>query len=242
MKTVPSTSSASSSMKSTTTTEEDRSEFRDSCYYPGCRKDANCNCEICLASINATLDLMPISIQKSSLTKFSASRPTHDVQRTPISFNSSVLSTPISSSPRIPLSSCLRSSGKSSFSFNLKNETRKEKREWGPWSDFYRLALVFSLIFTAEYGFPKAVSGIVKPALSPDMVRTIGEKSRVVKDLNGKLRLFQKVLQGLVNGEVSNCTYANSVWKITQVLTHYTVQLFLSILILEKKIQILCFV
>ncbi|KAH7522303.1 hypothetical protein FEM48_Zijuj07G0124000 [Ziziphus jujuba var. spinosa] len=214
MKTVPSTSS-SSSMKSTTTIQEDRSEFRDSCYYPGCRKDANCNCEICLASINATLDL----IQKSSLTKFSASRPTTDVERTPISFNSSILSTPISTSPpRITMSPSLRSSGKSSLNFNSKKETRKEKRKWGgPRSDFYRLALVLSLIFMADYGFSRTVSGIVKPALSPDLVRNVGEKSwGAVKDLNGKLRLFQKELQGLVHGEVSNCSYANSAWKISQ--------------------------
>jgi hypothetical protein len=30
----------------------------DSCYYPGCRKDANCACEMCLASIDATRDLV----------------------------------------------------------------------------------------------------------------------------------------------------------------------------------------
>lgn len=159
---------------------------------------------------------MPIS----SLTKISASRPTPDVERTPISFNSSVLSTPRSSSVRIPPASpCLRSSAKS----NLKEETRKKEREWKriPWSDFYRLAMVLSLIFVAEYGFKWGFSGIVKPELSTEIVKNVAEKSRAVKDLNGKLKFIQKELHGFVDGNLSNCSYANSVWKIIQVLTNF---------------------
>ncbi|KAF3457123.1 hypothetical protein FNV43_RR01780 [Rhamnella rubrinervis] len=206
---------SSSFVKSTTISaieDEDRSETRDSCcYYPGCRKDANCNCEICLASINATLDLMPVS----SLTKISAPRPAPDVERTPISFNSSVLSTPRSSSVRIPqVSPCLTSSSKS----NLKEDIRKKERKWRwmHWSDFYRLALVLSLIFMAEYGFKWGFSGIVKPELSTEIVRNVVEKSWAVKDLNGKLKFIQRALHGSVDGKVSNCSYDNSVWKIIQ--------------------------
>lgn len=219
MKNVLLTSSSSVKLTTITTSieEEDRSETRDSCcYYPGCRKDANCNCEICLASINATLDLMPIS----SLTKISASRPTPDVERTPISFNSSVLSTPRSSSVRIqPVSPCLRSSAKS----NLKGDIRKKEREWKwiAWSDFFRLALVLSLIFMAEYGFKWGFSRIVKPELSTEIVKNVAYKSRSVKDWNGKLKFVQKELHGFVDGKVSNCSYDNSVWKIIQVLTKF---------------------
>ncbi|XP_026434967.1 uncharacterized protein LOC113332657 isoform X3 [Papaver somniferum] len=93
MKTGLTSSSSSSSGTRSSTTMEDR----DSCYFPGCRKDTNCDCEICLASINATLDLMPMSIQKSSLTKISASslsKLRSSVERTPISYNQSILSTP----------------------------------------------------------------------------------------------------------------------------------------------------
>jgi hypothetical protein len=46
--------------------EDKRSKIQGICYYPKCRKDANCNCEICLASINATLDLMPNSLTVST--------------------------------------------------------------------------------------------------------------------------------------------------------------------------------
>ncbi|KAL9666282.1 hypothetical protein QQ045_000609 [Rhodiola kirilowii] len=76
--------------------EPDRSEpTKDSSYYfPGYRKDANCSWEICLASINATLDLMPLSIQKSNLNY----RPS---PTTPISFDSPSLMS--NSTPRISI-------------------------------------------------------------------------------------------------------------------------------------------
>ncbi|KAK8332596.1 hypothetical protein V6Z11_A10G150800 [Gossypium hirsutum] len=121
-------SSSSSSMKSTTITMEDdvRTETRDSNYFPGCRKDANCKCEICLASINATLDLMPLSVQKSSF------------------------------------------------------------------------------------------SGFLKPILTSDVARSIGERASIMQDLNGKLRFLQNELKGFHNLKVSNCSNTDSVWEIDQ--------------------------
>ncbi|KAM7279948.1 hypothetical protein ACFE04_007082 [Oxalis oulophora] len=150
----------SSSTKSSTGTtnssmgdDNEQIEGRDSnsCYFPGCLKDANCNCDICLDSFNATLDLIPLSVQKSSLSKFSSPRPIN-VEKTPVSFDSSIMSTPISNTP---------------------------------------------------------------PA-QPELVRRIGERSLVGNDLNSRLRLLQRGLQGVVEGKVSNCSYKNSPWKITQ--------------------------
>ena len=77
---------------------------------------------------------------------------------------------------------------------------------------------MLSLIFIAEYGFSWIVSGVIRPVFSADTVRNVGEKSWAVKDLNGKLRFLQKSLQGLVDVKVSNCSYANSRWEISQVL------------------------
>lgn len=192
----------------TTAMEDDQSETRDSCYFPGCRKDANCNCEICLASISATLDLMPISIQKSSLTKLSTSGP-DDVERTPISFNSSILSTPRSSVMRVPASSVLQSNGR----LNLNEEMVKKEREWRLGGHFKRLVLGLILIIMVQFGIS---CGVIGPVLSPDAVKNIGEKSWVVQDLKGSLRFLQRELQGLVDGEVSNCSSTNSAWKIDQ--------------------------
>ncbi|PPS19983.1 hypothetical protein GOBAR_AA00581 [Gossypium barbadense] len=149
-------SSSSSSMKSTTITMEDdvRTETRDSNYFPGCRKDANCKCEICLASINATLDLMPLSVQKSSFSKLSASKPKY-ANHSPISFDPSITSTPTS-------------------------------------------------------------SGFLKPILTSDVARSIGERASIMQDLNGKLRFLQNELKGFHNLKVSNCSNTDSVWEIDQ--------------------------
>lgn len=200
--------------------EDDRSENRDSCYYPGCRKDANCKCDMCLASINATLDLMPFSSQKSTLTKFSASRPktNRSVELTPISFDASVLSTPRSNSPQIPKSPGRKSSAR----LKVKEKIKKRERNWGFGCDFWRMILGLSLVYFAVSGVSNLVSGALKPVLSPEMVRNVGEKSWVVDDLNGRLRFLQKEVQGLVQGKVSNCSYSNSIWEISQVRSNQT--------------------
>ncbi|KAM1301452.1 hypothetical protein ACFX2H_012488 [Malus domestica] len=212
----PSMTTTSSSVKSSTTTamDDDRSENRDSCYYPGCRKDANCNCEMCLASINATLDLMPFSIQKSPLTKFSSSRPKNNpsVERTPISFDASILSTPTSGFPSIPVSP----ERKPAARLKSKKKTKKTERKWGFGCEFWRLILGLSLVYVAMCGFSKMVSGALKPILSPEMVINVSEKSWVVDDMNGRLRFLQKEMQGLVPRRLSNCSYPRSIWDISQ--------------------------
>ncbi|KAK4587329.1 hypothetical protein RGQ29_024156 [Quercus rubra] len=216
----PSTTTTTTSAKSSTTTataiamEDERSETRDSCYYPGCRKDANCNCEICLASINATLDLMPVSVHKTTLTKLSSSRAqNNDVERTPISFNASILSTPRSSSRPVLVSPVLKSSARS----NLMERMEKSEKEWVWKGWFVKLVVGLSLFFVVEFGFSSGVCGILRPVLSPEIVKHVGEKSWVVQDLKGKLTFVQRELQGLVvDGEVSNCSYVNSIWEIDQ--------------------------
>ncbi|KAF7837308.1 putative C-8 sterol isomerase [Senna tora] len=208
-----------SSTGSTTTTameDDDRSsENRDSCYYPGCRKDANCNCNFCLESINATLDLMPLSIQKSSLTKLSASRP--DVERTPISFDASVLSTPKSDASYTSSSPVLESNARSNLNGKIEKE-KKKKRDLGFCRvKFFKLVLSLGLIFAGEVVFPWVVSRVFQPLLSPDVMRKASQKSRAVQDLNAKLRFLQNELSDIVHGKVFNCNNSSSSeWKISQ--------------------------
>ncbi|KAL2953125.1 hypothetical protein AAZX31_19G149200 [Glycine max] len=47
----------------------------------------------------------------------------------------------------------------------------------------------FSLLST-DLVFPLVVSGVLQPALSPNVVKKVGEKYSLVRDLNGKLRLL----------------------------------------------------
>jgi len=203
------------SMKSSATnTNNTAMEERDSCYFPGCRKGANCNCDICLASINATLDLMPVSIQKSSLTKLSSSRA--NVECSPLSFDTSVISTPRSSSCPKMDSPTLKSTAR--LTLNQKKEKKKEPRPFGFWGVFFSLVWGLSLLYGVENGFSWGVCRVLRPAFSSDMIRSIGERSWVVQDSNRRLRFLQSELKDFVaDGKVSNCSFMNSIWEINKV-------------------------
>ena len=112
-----------------------------------------------MASINATLDLMPVSVHKTTLTKLSSSRAqNNDVKRTPISFNASILSTPRSSSRTVLASPVLKLSARS----NLIERMEKSEKEW-VWKGWFMKLVV-------EYGFSSGVYGLLRPVLSDLMV------------------------------------------------------------------------
>ncbi|KAJ4969033.1 hypothetical protein NE237_015734 [Protea cynaroides] len=199
---------SSSSAISLSTTTEDRSENRDSCYFPGCRKDANCICEICLASLSATLDLMPLSIQRSSLTKLSASKS--KVERTPLSFNSSVFSTPTSDVLQFSASSPLK------LTHSKKMKKKRKKRIWVVGLYSWRFLMAVSLIFALESVLGFVISGLFKPALSPEIVRDLAEESFSLKDWNLRLEFLEKKLEDSVHVHVSNCRSNDTLWKLDQ--------------------------
>jgi len=207
--------------------EEDNRE--SSCYFPGCKKDANCNCEMCLASINATLDLMPTSVHKSTLTKFSKPHKINNVLCTPLSFDASVVSTPRSSSFQLSSSTPLsRSSSRSDSTHEMEKQTMRQ--ETSAFS-FFRLLLLFGLFISADLVFSSVVSGVFKPAFSPHVVKRVSEKCSRVSDLNGKLRLLHTELTSVVVGQVSNCSFTDiSSWEISQVFVT-----------LKKKAFLFCF-
>lgn len=203
---------SSSTVTGSSTPTSLESETRDSYYFPGCRRDANCNCEICIASINATLDLMPQSIHRSSFSKLSASKPI--LPRTPISFKSLDISTPISRVQPVSASQKLAITGGNEFHISKKRR-KKESRKKGTF--MVRLILALSLYWAAEYGFSSLLSGILQQKLTQDMVRNLGEKSLLVKGLNKKLIFLKKELSGMVDKDLTNSSYVDSSWKIVQV-------------------------
>ncbi|XP_019168085.1 PREDICTED: uncharacterized protein LOC109163828 [Ipomoea nil] len=202
-------STPSSSAKSSTTID---SETRDSCYFPGCRKDANCKCEICIASINATLDLMPKTIQRNSLGKPSARG---NPRCSPVLFDPSSFSTPRSSrNPSAPVSPPSNSSASASF---LQEVERDKKEYCGFGAVMVRFLVGLSLVFVVEYGVSSVVSGVFEPELSLDVVRKLSEKSWVSNDLNERLMIFRNEMEKLVDDEVSNCSSSfYSQWKVNQ--------------------------
>ncbi|PIN19832.1 hypothetical protein CDL12_07481 [Handroanthus impetiginosus] len=203
MKTVIQT--PNSSVKSAITIDSNPSEKRDSFYFPGCRKDANCNCEICIASINATLDLMPKSIHGSSVTKFSSSRPV--ISRSPVSFNPSLADL----SPK----SCARMR---TVPKRMRFEENVKKRKKDPRYGVFMVRILWGLIlaFVVQYGLSWIVSGVQNPRLSQDIVKNLGEKSRDFEGLKRRFVFLKNDLEGLVGKEVSSCSCLDSLWKINQ--------------------------
>ncbi|XP_055813533.1 uncharacterized protein LOC129883020 [Solanum dulcamara] len=208
-------STPNSSVKSSSTTVMD-SETKDSYYFPGCRKDTNCNCEICIASFNATLDLMTNSMHKSSITKLSAARALQ-FPRSPIYYSPSrTLSTPKSisnSSASLSMSPPLNSTTRGCFHEKVK----KKKREFGFGVLLMRLIFGLGVVFGLEFGYSWVVSAFLQPQLSPQIVKNLSEKSCGLKDFDERLIFFKKELEGLIDDEeISSCSPLNSTWKINQ--------------------------
>ncbi|VFQ65267.1 unnamed protein product [Cuscuta campestris] len=204
MKNTPTTPTSSS-----TTVE---SEARESCYFPGCRKDANCNCRICIASMSAAFDLMTENVQRSTLTKLSAVKSRH-LPRSPVRFNSSSFSTP---------DSCSGKSG--SFSLELDpgsglrvHDTKKMKeKSLGFGLLMMRLLFGLGLVLWFEFGVSPVLFGILGPEFLPEVVTNLGEKSLGFNDFKERLNFLKNEMQSLVEEEVSNCSSANSMWKVDQ--------------------------
>ncbi|XP_059294028.1 uncharacterized protein LOC132047137 [Lycium ferocissimum] len=209
-------STPNSSVKSSSTTMME-SENKDSYYFPGCRKDTNCNCEICIASFNATLDLMTNSMhKKNSITKRSITKALQ-FPKSPISFSPSNLSTPKSSNNSSSSSSSMSPPLNSTARMSFHEKVKKRKRELGFGVLLMRLVFVLCVVFGLEFGFSWVVSGFLKTELSQEIVRNLSEKSRGLKDFNERLVFLKKELEGLIDDdEVSSCSPLNSTWKINQ--------------------------
>ncbi|KAG6420084.1 hypothetical protein SASPL_116599 [Salvia splendens] len=196
-----------SSVKSSLTVDSSStpSESRDLFYFPGCKKNANCKCEICIASINATLDLMPQSSNRSSFRKSYA--PRTFIPRSPIYFNSfSVnLSTPKSSAQTItPVVASPPPSSTETISHRKDEKRRRDGLGYGVFSLTTLWCLI--LVLGAEYGASWLVSGVARARLSPDFVNNLGLKFGVFESLSGRLEFLKNELEGLVGGDVSSCS------------------------------------
>ncbi|KAK9725515.1 hypothetical protein RND81_05G149800 [Saponaria officinalis] len=179
-------------------------EEREKSYYPRCRKDANCNCEMCIASINATLDLMPMSAQRSTLTKRSVSKPS--LESTPVSIDPTLLSTPS------PVDGAFRSTLKSGSPREVGDKRRKPRFRRKCWW----VVVVLGMILAFEFGFWWAVYWVLRPVLSGNIIEDVFAKCSSVEGLSEKLNLVQRSLEGIVGDGVSSCNLDDSTWKIDQ--------------------------
>ena len=86
----------------------------------------------------------------------------NDIERTPISFNASILSTPRLSSCIVLASPILKSSAR----LNLMERMEKSEKEWVWKGWFVKLVVGLSLIFMVEFGLSSGDCGILRPVLS----------------------------------------------------------------------------
>ncbi|XP_021747538.1 uncharacterized protein LOC110713393 [Chenopodium quinoa] len=197
--------------------EDNRSNFQDereTNYFPDCRKDANCTCKMCLDSITATLDLMSMSVQRSSLTKLSASKPVVDI--TPVSIDPTLLSTPISKTPPIADVASSKTVVRSTAKTVELKIVEPKKRKFGLGWKFLRWVLLIGLILGLEFGFSWGVIRVLRPRLSGEILRDIVEESSGVVNLSDRLILIQKKMNDFVDGTVSSCNLGDSSWEINQ--------------------------
>ena len=183
-------------------------------YFPGCRKDANCTCEICLASINATLDLLPEgsstrTLQKSSVTFSSTPQPKRR------------LIAPLKPPEIPPDSPALHSTAKS------RAPPRKHKENPLP-NRSLRFSLFLVLILTASCGFVILRNQTPGGALlTTDFVKKAGERARMGRDLREKLISVENYLVEIVGaGRVCNCSGGFG-WEIQQVFLYLFSSIFL---------------
>ncbi|KAL8486425.1 hypothetical protein ACS0TY_023205 [Phlomoides rotata] len=204
-----------SSVKSSVTVDWSPSSIRDSSYFPGCKKDANCSCEICIASINATLDLVPQSSHRHSFKKIPASKIS--VSRTPVSFNPDFdVPTPKSRDS----DDVVLDSPPPRFAERVRFQEKVKKRrkvELGYGSLVMRIFWGLILVFGVDYGISSMVSGVFEARLSTDIVKNLGSKSREFDSLGRRFLFLKEELEEIVGKEVLSCnSNDDSLWKIEQ--------------------------
>ncbi|XP_071688903.1 uncharacterized protein [Rutidosis leptorrhynchoides] len=159
-----------------------------------CRRDANCTCHLCLASIIATRDLIPLlSSQKSSLTtQFSSLK--RSPPPTPIFFdNPSAVSTPVSHASRLNVSPIVATND-----LNLK--IKRKNKEFGYGLILLQCILVLCLILVGKVGILFVGFRFMNTKLSAEIVRNLSDKSLGlgIHGVKERLEILSSELQNLV--------------------------------------------
>lgn len=222
------TPASASSSKERSATVRGRSEGGgDCCYFPGCRKVTNCHCEICLASINATLDLIP-SATKLPFTKPvpKGTLPLSDSKTRPATSESgSTVTTPVTP----PIQSTMKSRPS-------KKVIVEEERSWVLGVRVWLILAGLCLLWVVDWGFSAVILRGYSPELTAELVRQVGEESRVLlEDLKGGLDVLQQKLERVVGGEVSNCSSEDSLWELKHVsFFHFFLNFFIKVYCVQK--------
>ncbi|GLJ18010.1 hypothetical protein SUGI_0317460 [Cryptomeria japonica] len=231
-------------------TTRERSLSRGS-YYPHCRKDAQCECTMCMASIHATLDLRPSNNLFSSLTNYSET-PSRGFTSPPSVVKGKENQWPNSEqsnnwpsfasrkdrrrTPPLPLGSTAKSEVEL-FHSDDSEETMEEKeiRIYKKEKKGHRFSAKFAVVFlilVMEFAVPWCFSGLLKTNFSADKVMGIAQESMARIRLSDRLDFIARKMARVVPGQVDNCTGSESTWKLEQdgLMVHSRCVLYSSIL------------
>ncbi|KAG0487295.1 hypothetical protein HPP92_009390 [Vanilla planifolia] len=196
----------------------------NSCYFPGCRKDTNCKCEICIASIHATLDLIPTGSSATKLSTLTTApkKPSLLRRRPPPAIEPAT--PPVGSDLRSPTTSLsltppLDSTAKS------RPPAKENPFKMGR-SGFRCLPTVvffMGLFFLVamDLGLLRGVSHALHPSLTKEIVELFGQQAcNQSVDLRGRLGILELKI-GDISGGVSNCSSLGSNWEMNHNGVHF---------------------
>ncbi|CAM0876210.1 unnamed protein product [Alopecurus aequalis] len=196
-------------------------------YYPGCRKDANCACEICLASINATRDLLPPEAASARRCFAAAARDRRPGSR-PLFLGRGATPPPPGSQGAEPWTPPLQSTAKSRRPWMAAREAAAAaaggKKGVGSssapdWAIYALTVLGFMLLLWVDTGLvPEAAAKGFGPKLSPEAVARVGQEARLAHAALGhKLQFLERGVGQLVGAEkIYNCSSKDAVWRLEQ--------------------------
>ncbi|OEL34740.1 hypothetical protein BAE44_0004238 [Dichanthelium oligosanthes] len=199
----------------------------DNFYYPGCRKDANCACEMCLASIDATRDLVRAPEAASARRFFAgaAAAAAAKDRRPPLFFrdrgarSESDLSEPPWTPPMRSTAKSRRAVAQAAAAGAGGARGARGARGSHDWALYAGTVVGFLLLLWVDTGFvPEAAARGFGPKLSPEAVARVGAEARLAPGgLEHKLRVLERRVGHLVGGErATNCSSHDSVWRLHQ--------------------------
>lgn len=184
-------------------------------YYLECRKDAQCDCSMCKASITATLDLRPPP------TPLFGSILTNRLE-SPSLFGHSLIASGKENQPWALPASTPRSA------HLLKNTSRFLNTEGRHTAETIsarvskarnRIRVLSGLLLFLLLGFtwPWPFSSVLEPRLSPESFTRLAEASLVRRRLLDRLDFVQRqISRASIAPSLSNCTGCDSTWRLAE--------------------------
>jgi hypothetical protein len=190
----------------------------DSCYYPRCRKDANCDCDMCLASIDATRDLVRAP-EAASARRFFAGmdrrgRPALFATDVPEPWTPPMMRSTAKSSRRDPPAPDAEAAPPGPH-----RGGKKGGGVWHDWALYAATVLGLLILLWVDTGLvPEAAARGFGPKLSLEAVALVGAEARLAPGgLENKLRVLERRVGQLVGDRVTNCSSQDSAWRFYQV-------------------------